>query len=150
MFGKTMSIPDELIEKYFVLATRVPMGEIENIKKISNPRDQKARLGFEIVKMYHGEKLAKQAEENFNKTFRDKQIPTDIEVFETSRVNYPILDLLFDSKLAESKSDAKRVVEGGGVTINNTKITDWKTEVMLENDMVIQFGKRKFVKIKVK
>lgn len=150
MFGKTMSIPDELIEKYFILATRVSLAEIENIKKISNPRDQKARLGFEIVKMYHGEKLAKQAEENFNKTFRDKQIPTDIEVFETSRINYPILDLLFDSKLAESKSDAKRVVEGGGVAINNTKLTDWKTEVTLENNMVIQFGKRRFVKIKIK
>lgn len=149
MFGKTMSIPDELIVKYFTLTTRVPLAEIEEIKKMSNPRDQKAKLAFEIVKMYHGEALAKKAEEEFNTVFKSGGLPTEIPVFETDKKAYPILDLLFDAKLAESKNDAKRVIEGGGVQINDEKITDWKQEITLQNDMVIKFGKRKFVKIKI-
>jgi len=150
MFGKTMSIPDELIIKYFTLVTRIPMTEIEEIKKITNPRDQKAKLAKEIVKMYHGEKEAQKAEDEFNSVVRDKQVPSDIEIFETSRENYPILDLLCDSKLTESKNDAKRVIDGGGVSVNNTKVTDWHAEIIIENEMVVKFGKRKFVKIKLK
>ena len=150
IFGKIMSIRDELIADYFDLCTDVSFEEIENIKAISNPRDQKVLLAKEIVKIYHGEKKAILAGENFNKVFRDKQAPIDIPVFETPRENYPILYLLCDSGLAESRNDAKRVIEGNGVTINNEKITDWRQEIKIENEMVIQFGKRKFVKIKLK
>ncbi len=154
MFGKTMSLPDELVVKYFTLTTRVPLQEIEEIEKMSNPRDQKAMLAKEIVKMYHGEKEAQKAEDEFNSMFRDKQIPTDITIFETDKTNYLILDLLFDSKLAESKNDAKRVVEGGGVTIeiqnSKLKIQNWREEIKIEDGMVIQFGKRKFIKVKLR
>ncbi len=149
MFGKTMSLPDELIIKYFTLATRAPLAEIEEIKKMLNPRDQKAMLAKEIVRMYHGVKAAEAAAENFDKIFRRHETPEKIEIFETDRKNYPILDLLFDTKLAESKSDAKRVIEGGGVEIDNQKITDWKKEIELKSEMVIRFGKRKFVKVKL-
>ena len=150
MFGKTMSIPDNLIIKYLTIGTRVPMAEIEEIKKLPNPRDQKAWLAFEIVKMYHGEKAAQESAENFDKIFRRHEMPDEIPVFETDKKNYPILDLLCDSGLAESKNDAKRVVEGGGVQVNKKKITDWRQEIILEDEMVVQFGKRKFVKIKLK
>jgi len=150
MFGKIMSIKDELIGDYFELATELPKEYIEEIKKNLNPRDQKALLAKEIVKMYYGEKEANKAEEEFNVIFRDKEIPTDIPVFETNKIIYPILDLLFDAKLTESKNDAKRVIEGGGVHINKEKITDWKKEVEIKDEMVVQFGKRKFIKIKLK
>ncbi len=150
MFGKIMSIKDELIADYLEIATRLSNNEILEIKKIQNPRDQKALLAKEIVKMYHGEKAAQEAAENFIKIFRRHETPTEIAVFKTSRVTYPVLDLLFDAKLAESKNDARRVVEGNGVTINNVKVTDWRQEINLEDGMVIQFGKRKFVKIKLK
>ncbi len=158
MFGKIMSLKDEFIIKYLILATRMPLNQIEEIKKMPNPRDQKVALAKEIVKMYHGEKEAQKAEEEFNNVFKNKEIPADIAIFETDRETYPILDLLFDSKLAESKSDAKRVVEGGGVTIksssssglSNYKVNDWKEEIKIENEMVIQFGKRKFIRINVK
>lgn len=150
MFGKTMSLPDELIVKYLTLVTRLPLPEIEEIKKMPNPRDQKAILAKEIVKMYHGEQAAMEAAENFDKVFRRHEAPEEIPVFETSQKNYPILDLLFDSKLAESKNDAKRVVEGGGVTINDQKIQNWREEVKVEDGMVVQFGKRKFIRIKLK
>ncbi|MBM3206184.1 MAG: tyrosine--tRNA ligase [Candidatus Staskawiczbacteria bacterium] len=145
MFGKVMSIKDELIDNYVELCTNLDLSEVKNIP---NPRDQKAKLAFEIVKMYHGEKEAKMAEENFNKTFRDGGLPSEIEVFETNKEKYPILDLLFDSKLAESKSDAKRVVEGGGTEVDNLKVSDWKAEVGLKDGTIVKFGKRKFIKIK--
>ncbi len=150
MFGKTMSIPDNLIVKYLMLTTRMPMREIERVKLLSNPRDQKAELAKEIVAMYHGSEVAIASAKNFDKVFRDKQIPDEIPVFETPRANYPILDLLCDTKLAESKNDAKRVIEGNGVEIDNVKITDWKQEITLKEGMIIKFGKRKFVKIKLK
>lgn len=150
MFGKTMSLPDELIAKYLVLVTRLPLTEIEKIKKIPNPRDQKVVLAKEIVKMYHGEKAAIEAVESFDKIFRRHETPSEIEIFETDRKTYLVLDLLFDSGLAKSKSDAKRVVEGGGVHIDKEKVADWKTEVAIKDGMVIQFGKRKFVKIKIR
>ena len=150
MFGKIMSIKDELMADYFTLATRLPEEEISKILQVPNPRDQKARLAHEIVKMYHGEKAAIGAAENFDKVFRKHEAPENMEVFETDKKNYPVLDLLCDSGLAESKNDAKRVIEGGGVSINSTKITDWRQEVNLEDGMVIQFGKRKFVKIKLR
>lgn len=150
MFGKTMSIPDELIGKYFTLATRVPLAEISEILKMPNPRDQKARLASEIVKMYHGEKAAAQAAGNFDNIFRKGQLPDEMPVFEVSQAKYQIVDLLFDAKLAESKNDAKRVIEGGGAEVDNQKITDWKKEVELQDGAVIKFGKRKFVKIKLK
>ena len=148
MYGKTMSIPDNLILKYAELLTNL------SIKKTQNHRDQKATLAKEIVKMYHGEKEAQKAEEEFNKVFKNKEMPTNAPIFETDKQKYPILDLLFDSGLAESKNDAKRVVDGGGVflTTNNreSRIKDWSKSVDLEDGMVIKFGKRRFIKIKVK
>src|SRR3989338_8690170 len=154
MFGKTMSLKDEFIIKYFMFVTRVPMEKISQIKQMQNPRDQKVMLAKEIVTMYHGSKEADRAEDHFNKVFRDKEAPEDMPVFETANATYPILDLLFDSKLAESKNDARRVVEGGGMTIEikneKFKIQNWREEIKIEDDMVVQFGKRKFVKIKLK
>jgi tyrosyl-tRNA synthetase len=118
MFGKIMSMKDELIDDYFELTTRLSEEEISQIKKsLNNPRDIKARLAEEIVKMYHGEREAVKAEEEFNKVFRNKELPTDIPIFSTNKTSYFVLDLLFDSKLAPSKNEAKRLVEGGGVEI---------------------------------
>ncbi len=143
MFGKIMSIKDELISDYFELCTELVKPEMPN------PRDQKALLAKEIVNMYHGEKIAVEAAENFDNIFRRHQIPNQMPVFETSRQQYPILDLLCDTNLAESKNDAKRVIGGNGVKINKEKVTDWKKEIVIEDGMIIQFGKRKFVKIKI-
>ncbi len=144
MFGKIMSVKDELMPDYFELCTTksMPAG--------MQPREQKAMLAKEIVKMYHGQDAAQKAEEKFNSMFRDKQLPSDIEIFEADKKMYPVLDLLFDAKLAESKNDAKRVVEGNGVEIDNQKVTDWKKEIEIKDGMVIKFGKRKFIKIKFK
>ena len=82
------------------------ISEIKN--NFNNPRDLKAKLAKEIVKMYHGENKSVKAEEEFNKVFRNKELPSDMPVFESSKISYPPLDLLFDSKLAVSKNEAKR------------------------------------------
>lgn len=152
MYGKIMSIKDELIDHYFELATRLSENEILEIKKsLNNPRDIKAKLAEEVVKMYHGEKNAKIAQEEFNKVFRDKELPDEIPIFETEKKDYPPLDLLFDSKLASSKNEAKRLVEGGGVEVINEdikeRITDWKKNITFEDNMIIKVGSRKFIKI---
>jgi tyrosyl-tRNA synthetase len=156
MFGKVMSLKDELIMRYFDLATRLPKEEIEEIKKMPNPRDQKARLAKEIVKLYHGDKEANKAEEEFNKVFRDRELPEDMPVFTSGKTIYPILDLLCDSNLAPSKSEAKRLVEANAVDVlygdqkKKEKITDWKKEVTLEDGLIIKVGSRRFAKVKLK
>jgi tyrosyl-tRNA synthetase len=151
MFGKIMSIKDELIDEYFELATKLSKTEIVEIKKIPNPRNQKARLAREIVKLYYNQKEAEIAENEFNKIHRDKELPSEMPIFKTDIKNYPVLDLLCDSGLVASKKEAKRLVEGGGVEIQNgenkQKITDWKKEINLEDEMIIKVGSRKFVKI---
>lgn len=163
MYGKVMSMKDELIDQYFEIATRLSEDKIAEIKNSSNnPRDIKAKLAKEIVKMYYDEKSAELAEVEFNKVFRNKELPTDIAIFSTDKRNYFVLDLLFDTKLASSKNEAKRLVEGGGVEIiiedrsgnsgqnKKEKITDWRKEVLLNQDMIIKVGNRKFARINLK
>jgi len=163
MFGKLMSMKDELIDQYFEIATRLSSQQILEIKNSSdNPRDIKARLAKEIVKMYHGDEVATSAEEEFNKIFRNKELPTDMPVFETDKANYFVPELLVDTKLASSKNEAKRLVEGGGVEtimgdpsagsgqVKKERIADWKKEIVLEDGIIIKVGSRKFVKIKIK
>src|SRR3989339_257235 len=157
MFGKIMSLKDEYIIRYFKFCTRIDLAIIsqyENqLKAGENPRNFKILLAKEIVKMYHSEKDAQKAEDEFNKIHRDKELPTEIEIFQTNKTNYQVLDLLCDTKLAPSKNEAKRLIEGNAVSMNindiETKIADWKQEIKLENGMVIKVGKRRFIKIKI-
>ncbi len=153
MYGKVMSMKDELINEYFELATDLSKEKIDEIKKnFPNPRDIKARLAKEIVGLYHGEKKAEAAEEEFNKVFRDGQLPSEIENFKTDKEMYLVLDLLCDTKLASSKNEAKRLIEGGAVTIKNKeqeiRINNWRENIKIEDGMIIQAGKRRFIKIK--
>lgn len=152
MFGKIMSIPDSLILNYFTLLTGLSSEELEKIKmdlkdpKI-NPRDLKARLAKEIVSFYHSEKNAEKAEQEFNKIFRDKGMPSEIPEIKIDEKTLPILDLLVKTKLAGSKNEAKKLVEGKAVKIDGKIISDWKAVIEIKNGMVIKAGKRKFAKI---
>lgn len=155
MLGKIMSLPDTLIGRYFELCTEVPPERVEEIKKMPNPRDQKALLAKEIVKMFHGEKNAQKAEEEFNKIFTSKELPTDMPVLEISSGSYRIIDLLClpagmqATVLAQSKNEAKRLVEAGAVDIDGVTEKDWKKSVELKDGMTIRVGNRKFAKIKI-
>jgi len=154
MFGKIMSWSDEMIGIGLELCTRLPMNEVEEIKNMSNPRDAKARLAFEIVKTFYSEAEAKKAGEEFDKIFKNKELPSDMPIFETSVSNYDIVDLLSDAKLAQSKKEAKRLIEGNGVAVisegNEVKVKDWKQQIKLEDGMIVKVGSRKFVRIKTK
>ncbi|EKD56708.1 MAG: hypothetical protein ACD_58C00118G0007 [uncultured bacterium] len=151
-FGKIMSIPDKLIPNYFELAARVAGKELEQIKKnAKNPtkcRDLKAELAREIVSFYHGVEAANVAEEDFNRVFRDKKDPIDIpEIKITNPKCEDLPQMLVELKLAPSKSEARRLIEQGGVRIDKAQITDPKADVCFHNGMVLQVGKFKFVKI---
>lgn len=144
MYGKIMSWPDTLINLGFELCTCVP---IEEVKKITNPRDAKARLAKEIIRLYHNEKKAKEAEKEFERIFRQKELPTKIPGIKIKEKTLNVLDLLVKTKLAPSKSEAKRLILQGGVKINGKIQEDWRKIIETKKGMIIQVGKRKFVKI---
>jgi len=153
MYGKVMSIKDELIDQYFELATRISKGEILQAKALANPRDQKAKLAKAIVKLYYGESEAENAEQEFDKVHKNRELPTEIEIFKTDKKMYPALDLLCDTKLAASKNEAKRLIEGGGIVVivdnKEEKVVDWKKEIAVIDEMIIRRGNRNFIKIKL-
>ncbi len=152
MFGKVMSIPDKLIMKYFLCLTDVSSQEINDMRNgQNNPRDNKARLAREIVSLYYGAKVAQTAEREFEKIFRNKELPTDVPTFKATKDKYQILDLLADSKMSSSKGEAQRLVTGGGVEIqigeDKRKVQDWREEVEVKDQMIIRVG-RKFIRIR--
>ncbi len=150
MYGKTMSLPDELILPYFELCTDLKAGEISAMKTDlarKNPKELKMRLAREIVALYHSKNAAREAEEEFERVFKAKKLPRDVPAFEI-RGKTGILDLLVKTKLVPSKSEAKRLILQGGVEINKEKVTDWRKTVSPQAGMVVKTGKRKFAKIR--
>jgi len=146
MFGKIMSMPDNLIFDYLNLLTRLPLNEIEKMKKM-NRRNAKAKLAKEIVTIYHSPKTALLAEKEFEKVFKEKRLPTKIPEIKIKEKNLNILDLLVKTNLASSKSEAKRLVLQRGVKIDRTLKTDWQEIIEIKPGQIIQVGKRKFLKI---
>lgn len=152
MYGKIMSLRDELIIRYFVLTTRTPLSEVmiyeKEIKAGKNPRDYKMKLAFELVKFYYSENEAKIAAEEFVKIFANKENPDDMPEFTISKNKISPVDLLVEMKLVNSKSEARRLIEGGGLKLNHEKIEAWNQNLNIKSGDVIQAGKRKFGKIK--
>jgi len=155
MYGKVMSIPDELIETYLVHATRIPMGEIAEMEAgmgdgSVNPRDAKMRLAHEIVRMYHSEEAAKTAEEYFVTAFSKREIPKDIPEIALMGGSEGLVDFIVRSENATSRMDARRKIEQGGVSIGDEKVTDWSLvlEKTVHDGAVIRIGKTGFVRVK--
>lgn len=151
MYGKTMSITDNLILDYFELATDVELSEIAKIRKAleegENPKNLKMRLAKEIVSLYHNEDAAKKAEEEFQSIFAQKGKPDEIKSKKISGSNWNIIELISEAGLSESKSEARRLVQGGGVRINDQKVESIDEKVDISNETLIQVGKRKFLKV---
>ncbi|HYF05929.1 MAG TPA: tyrosine--tRNA ligase [Patescibacteria group bacterium] len=148
MYGKVMSLRDELIAKYFMVTTRMPITEItEFLKQHEHPRTQKMRLAFEITKLYHGEEKAMKAEKAFVKQFSEKKLPDEIPARKLLPGSYKLVDVLLETGLATSKNEARRLVEQNGVKIDQ-KTPESDTLIIKDvNGIVIQVGKRKFIKI---
>ncbi|MDO8469006.1 MAG: tyrosine--tRNA ligase [Candidatus Peribacter sp.] len=144
MFGKVMSVKDDLMETYFECCTDVPMEEAKKILG-GKPRDAKARLAREIVTLYHGKEAAAKAEESFNRVFKDKGLPEDIPEVKVKK-GTALIDVLVSSKLVSSKSEARRVIEQGGVKMNNKVVQSIEQGI---EEGIVQVGKRKFLRIVV-
>jgi len=159
IYGKAMSVPDELMLRYYELATDIPLEELEALRAgltdgSVHPRDAKMRLAKTFVRMYHGDEAAEEAENYFKTVFQQRALPTDIPTVELGAAAYPngeanIVNLVFDLKLAESKGEARRMVQQGAVKVNEGKVDDINQAVALQDEMVVQVGKRKFAKVKL-
>ena len=148
-YGKTMSIPDELIINYFNYATKLNPDEIEAIEKQLksgevNPKIIKQRLAREIVTMYHGAEEAVKAEEAFNLIFSKKEIPDDMPIYKLPS-KQAITDVLVDAGLCKTKGEVKRLIKQNAISIENEKIKDIFFEI--EDEAIIKVGKRRFLKI---
>ena len=154
MYGKTMSIPDELIYRYFELVTDVDQKTLDEIKakledSKTNPRDLKMQLAYTLVRMYHGEEAAEDASAEFKKVFVKKDIPDEMPEMKFTQAQMRIDELLLTTKTANSKSEARRLITGGGVSVDGQKITDPFFTVDLKDGQILKVGKRKFVRIRL-
>lgn len=153
MYGKAMSIPDELMMRYFMLVTDMSIEEQENMAKRLesgelHPRDAKMQLARTIVRLYHGEEVALEAEEEFKRVFQQRAMPTDIPEYAMDAPTEPIFVPQFctDAGLTASNGEARRSIKAGAFKVNGEKYTE--ENLKLEDGMIVQVGKRKFVKIK--
>ncbi len=146
MFGKIMSISDELMYRYYELLTDRDLNEVKNIP----PRDAKVSLAKKIVSKYWSKEKAEDAFFKFEKVFKKKELPAEMEtvIIKESEIN--IVELLFKAKLVSSKSEAKRLISLGGVKINKKKVLNEKEKIILDKQLIVQVGKRKFKKVILK
>jgi len=154
MFGKIMSISDELMWRYFELLSFKPMTEIEKWRKDclegANPRNYKVRLGQEIVERFHGAEAAKNALETFEARFQRGAMPDDMpEIKIESNEGLSIANLLKDAGLVASTSEALRMIKQGAVKIDGEKLEDQKAVIPASSTHVYQVGKRKFAKVEI-
>jgi len=154
MFGKIMSQADENIYQLMVDCTLMNMEEISQIKQAMNkgqlnPRDAKIRLAKEIVKIYHDESAASQAEENFIKVFSRGDVPEDMLEIDVTEDKINLIDLLVENKVVSSKSEVRRLMDQGAVKVNDIKFTDFSRPLVLDlPETVVRVGKLRFVRIK--
>ena len=141
MFGKIMSISDELMFKYYELLTQADLKAV----KAMHPKEAKIALAFEITEKYHGNAAAQKAKEGFEKVFAKKDTPDDIEEFKLT-ANLKLSDLLVQSAVAKSKNEARRLIEQGGVKIDGEKAAE-DFEIQAGKEFILQAGKRNFRKI---
>jgi tyrosyl-tRNA synthetase len=158
IYGKTLSIPDTLILDYFILATPLPAGELATLRSriTSEPRDMKRRLARELVSLYHGPEAADAAEREFDRLHVNKketdwslQLPDAIQEIgvHAEGPTLDILALLVEAKMVSSRSDARRLVEQGGVPVDGQTVSDRNAAVNLERPVLLKVGKLRFARI---
>ncbi len=161
MYGKVMSIPDELMSAYFEFATDIPADEFAHVKAGLadgglHPRDAKRRLAGEIVRMWHGATAAAAAEEAFDRVFRAKDTPEEVPEVRLAGLRANARDvlrrkavrLLVDLDLAKSQSEAKRLISQGGVAVDGQRIADVDAEIEVRDGMVVRVGRRRFARVR--
>jgi tyrosyl-tRNA synthetase len=147
MFGKIMSVNDSLLQDYFTLCTNLSEGKIRDALH-RGPRDAKIVLAKEIVTLYHDAHASKKAEEHFVNVFTKKKKPSDIHEVQLGTESITVLELLTRTNLAKSNGEARRLIKQRGVRINDVKKLNPDEEISLKNTILLQVGKRKFLKVK--
>lgn len=150
MYGKTLSIPDELIFRYFLLATDAPTDDLDRIKEFAerNPRDAKHELAWTIVRMYHGADAADAARQHFEKTVIQGGVPDDMPEVAVEGNSIGIIDLIRQADFAASNGEARRLVQQNAVSLDDEKVTDIAHEVDLSAPpLVLKVGKRRFARV---
>ncbi|MGB0757593.1 MAG: tyrosine--tRNA ligase [Patescibacteria group bacterium] len=154
MFGKVMSLGDELLVEYFTAMTRVPLEEVEKHKTAlesgENPKTIKIELGKALVAMYHSEKEAESAAQDFENVFSNKEAPADMPVISLDSQRLGVVELITKAGFASSNSEARRLVEQGAVKYNNEKVQDREVVLDCQEGDVLQVGKRQFGKVSLK
>ena len=151
MYGKIMSIPDDLMFKYYRLVSNVNLKEIEDLKimldsdKISL-RDLKRKLAREVISIYYDENIASRAEQHFINVFVKKVAPDDIEVVKIKET-VKLLDFLLDKGLITSKGEGKRLIKQSGIKVNDSPISEVNFEIKVNESLTIKIGKRKFIRV---
>ncbi|WP_066051525.1 tyrosine--tRNA ligase [Robertmurraya korlensis] len=155
MYGKAMSIPDELMIKYFELVTDLPPEQVQLMKEEINtgdihPRDAKMLLAKTIVRMYHGIEQAELAEQNFISVFQKGAMPNDIPTVKwEGETKTSLIELLLALNLLDSKSEARRMIENKGIRLNGEKVEDIHLHLTITDGLIIQVGKRKFIQLQL-
>jgi len=152
MYGKSMSISDEMIEKYFILAADANVETVSRVKKqlsdsSQNPRDIKRELARAIVELYHGGDAAKEAEQHFDRVIVNKDIPNEMDEVELSD-DTQLIEVISNEGLTNSKGEARRLIKQGAIRIDDKKITDMNYILLKGKEVVIKVGKRRFIKVK--
>ncbi len=150
MFGKLMSISDELMWEYYLLLTDYTQEEIEKFKREWHPMEAKKHLAELIVKRFHSEEEARKAREWFESTYSKRQFPEDAPLVEIPEKEITALDLLLKLKAVSSKNEGRRIIQGGGMKVNFEKVLDPYQTIKIENELKVQVGKKKFYRVKRK
>ena len=155
MFGKVMSIPDELMRKYYELLTPVPLAEIDRLlSDETHPRDAKVHLAKEIVTLYYNRQSAEAAADEFERVFAQHELPDDVPVVELSKDKLTegkmwVVKLVVELGLARTNAEARRLVEQGGVYLAGRRMNNVDAEVPVRKDMIVQVGRRRFARVKL-
>lgn len=149
MYGKVMSIPDELMPKYYRLVLWYEGEALKAVERMirEQPRDAKAKLAYEIVKLFHSEAAAREAEEEFNRVFREKQAPSEMPEFMLPPEGLPLLEILHRSGLVPSRSEGRRLIRQGAVRLEGFPITEETARIQVHSPAVLRVGKRRFLKL---
>jgi tyrosyl-tRNA synthetase len=147
MFGKVMSVPDVLLESYLTLTTSVPTEDIARLLA-GHPKEAKEALGRALVGRYHGEAAAAAAAERFRRVFSEKRAPEEMPDVSVASGTVNIIDLVMTAKFAKSRSEARRLIEQGGVTIDGKKIEEIATPVTVNGGEVLRVGKLQFARLR--
>ncbi|MBI3735576.1 tyrosine--tRNA ligase [Candidatus Sumerlaeota bacterium] len=157
IFGKAMSVPDEMMRDYYLLVLSYPPSEVEKLmaeikEGKLHPREAKARMARELAARYHGGEAAEEAQAQFDKVFRDKDVPDEIEeidiALEAGQTALRLVEVIVRGGLADSNAQAKRLIQQGGISVNGTKAASEKEELQA-GEYLLKAGKRHFRKIKL-